>query len=615
VIPPELVERVRESADIVQIIGEYVKLKRAGGDFRGPCPFHGGKNPNFSVSPRRAMYHCFKCQESGNVFTFLQKHLGMSFPDAVRAVASTVGIDIPETISVERVGPDPREPYWEVNATAAEYFKTQLWTDPAAAHARDYVASRHISREVADQYGLGFAPRDGAAFRTHMETLGFDEARLLDAGLLVKPDDAHEARARFRGRLMFPILDVQGRHIAFGGRALGDIEPKYLNSPETPVFSKGKTLYALNWTRNDIRKADRVFVVEGYFDAIRLMDAGLNTVVAPLGTALTDAQAALLTRYTKNVYLLYDSDAAGLKATFRAGDELLKHGAAVRVMTLPGGEDPDTFVQRHGASAIETHVTQSVDIFERKIQELQRHGYFGELHKKRRALDKMLPTIRATSDSLLRDLYVGIASEKAGIAKDVLLRELNAAERGRDRGADRMPDAPPSRAPQRARDVDPELAARDRRAGERRRSAPRPSAERELLHVMSKFPQYIPTIAERVGPDRFLNPDYRDVYEALLAWDPDSGHLTLTDGLDDAQVAILQEMWNEPDYPQDPERSMSGAITRILGRDIEARKTEINAIISVADEDQKKSLTLELQRLTREENLSGDPVNRRFKKF
>ena len=326
-IPDDILERVRESADIVQIIGEYVKLKRAGADFRGPCPFHGGKNPNFSVSPRRAMYHCFKCGESGNVFTFLQKHLGMTFPDAVRQVAATVGIDVPET-TVERAGPDPREPFWEVNATTAEYFRTMLWDDASGAVARAYLEERAVSRDIADRFGLGYAPRDSAGLIAHMSTLGFGADRLLAAGVLVQPDNATEPRARFRHRLMFPILDASGRHIAFGGRALGDVEPKYLNSPETPVFSKGKTLYALNWTRNDIRKDDRVFVVEGYFDAIRMMAAGINTVVAPLGTALTDAQAALLCRYTRNVFLLYDSDQAGLKATFRAGDELLRQGMA-----------------------------------------------------------------------------------------------------------------------------------------------------------------------------------------------------------------------------------------------------------------------------------------------
>jgi DNA primase len=315
-----IVERVREAADIVQIIGEHVKLKRAGADFRGPCPFHGGKNPNFSVSPRRGQYHCFKCGESGDVFSFLQKHLGMSFPDSLRAVAATVGIEVPQQ-HVERPGPDPRDPFWEMNAAAADYFQHELWEAERGSVARAYLEHRGIDRARADRFELGFAPDDIGTFRSHMATLGFDVERLIEGGLLSLRDEHAEPRPRFRNRVMFPILDASGRHVAFGGRALGDAEPKYLNSPETPVFSKSRTLYALGWCKNDIRKADRVFVVEGYMDAIRLMLAGIDTVIAPLGTALTESQAAMLVRYTRNVYLLYDSDQAGLKATFRSGDE------------------------------------------------------------------------------------------------------------------------------------------------------------------------------------------------------------------------------------------------------------------------------------------------------
>lgn len=604
-IAPELVERVRESADIVQIIGEYVKLKRAGADFRGPCPFHGGKNPNFSVSPRRAMYHCFKCQESGNVFTFLQKHLGLSFPDAVRMVASTVGIDIPEYTPTERAGPDPREPFWEVNATAADYFRTYLWDDSNGATARDYLTQRNISRETADRYGLGLSPRDGASFRTHMAALGFDDQRLLDAGLLVQSDTQEEPRPRFRNRLMFPILDAAGRNIAFGGRALGDVEPKYLNSPETPVFSKGKSLYALNWTRNDIRKADRAFVVEGYFDAIRLMEAGLNTVVAPLGTALTEAQSVLLTKYTKNIYLLYDSDQAGLKATFRAGDELLRQGAVVRVITLPGGEDPDTFVQTHGAAGLETQVSQSVDVFERKIQILDRGGWFSELQKKRRALDRLLPTIRATQDAMLRDIYITHVSERIGIAKDVLLRELGGASRAQEAPATRIVDeAPGVQQPRRS----------DRRHGERR-VREGDAAERDLLHVMLKYPHQIEPIAERVGPDQFRDPEYRQLFETLMTWDQSTGIEGLFEMLDEEHGAMVQTFLNEPDYPPFPDETMNGAIGMLEARGGKEWRDNVDAITLIAPDDEKLRMAMEKRRKAEELRSSGQPPNRWFKKF
>ena len=441
-IPDEVIEQVREAADIVGIIGEYVPLKKTGSDFRGPCPFHQGTRRNFSVVPAKRLYHCFVCGESGDVFKFLQKRLGMEWPEAVRLVGEKTGIDVPDT-KVRRDGPDPREPLWELQATAAAYFQKTLWEEPFGAQARDYLAERGISRAVADDFGLGFAPREIGLMRTYMNSLGFDDERLMDGGLLVATDQESEPRPRFRNRLMFPILDVQGRNIGFGGRMLGPGEPKYLNSPESPVFAKGKMLYGLSRSRNVIRRADRALVVEGYFDAMRLMSSGIEEVVAPMGTALTETQVALLRKYTRNVFLLYDSDSAGLKATFRAGDELLRQGFSVRVVTLPPGEDPDSYTREHGGAGMEAQLSVAMDVFERKIQLLERAGWFAELQKKRRALDRLLPTIRSTSDEIMRDLYVGRASEITGVDRSVLQRELSLVK-----GVARSEVAPPEGPPQ-----------------------------------------------------------------------------------------------------------------------------------------------------------------------
>ncbi|OLE14491.1 MAG: DNA primase, partial [Gemmatimonas sp. 13_1_20CM_3_60_15] len=409
-IPDEVVEQVRDAADIVQIVGDYVNLKRAGADFRGPCPFHQGTHRNFSVSPRKRMYYCFVCHEGGDVFRFLQKRLGVEWPQAVKMVGDKSGIEVRE-IDSRREGPDPREPLWEVNATAAAYFQKILWDDPLGAQARDYLTKRDLTKEVAEQFGVGFAPREIGLLRNYMATLGFDEQRLVAAGLLISGEEGSESRPRFRGRLMFPILDPMGRNIGFGGRVIGQGEPKYLNSPESAAFSKGRTLYGLNWAKNDVRREDHVLVVEGYFDVVRLISAGFTTVVAPMGTALTDNQSAALRKLTKNVFLLYDSDKAGLQATFRSGDELLRQGASVRIVTLPEGDDPDTFVKKNGAAALTARMRDAIDVFERKIQLLERAGMFAELHKKRRALDRLLPTIRAAADQITRDLYLARASE------------------------------------------------------------------------------------------------------------------------------------------------------------------------------------------------------------
>jgi DNA primase len=599
VIPDEVVDQVRDAADIVQIVGEYVNLKRAGTDFRGPCPFHQGTHRNFSVSPRKRMYYCFVCHEGGDVFRFLQKRLGMEWPAAVKMVGEKSGIEVREVDS-RREGPDPREPLWEVNATAAAYFQKILWDDPLGANARDYLAQRDISREVADQFGIGFAPREIGLLRNYMATLGFDEARLANAGLLVQGEDQSEPRPRFRGRLMFPILDSMGRNIGFGGRLLGPGEPKYLNSPESGVFSKGKTLYGLNWAKNDIRREDHVLVVEGYFDVVRLMTGGVTTVVAPMGTALTEWQSAALRKLTKNVFLLYDSDRPGLQATFRSGDELLRQGAAVRVVTLPEGDDPDTFVKKNGAPALSARLRDAIDVFDRKIQLLERAGMFAELQKKRRALDRLLPTVRAASDAIMRDLYIARASEVSGVAREVLEREL------KGRPTPPVEDAQPP-APR----ISPAAKVRrgDRRAQHGERGA---SAERELVRAMLFNRSRVEQIAEKLAAKTFRDPQYRAIYRALIAAGADSTIEEVTANLDEETIETVEAMLAEGSIHLDLERTINDSFSTLRARDLDQRAAELDRVIPLVEGAEKDKLIAEKDAIRKELNATG---RKYFKKF
>ena len=599
-IPDEVVEQVRDSADIVQIIGEYVNLKRAGADFRGPCPFHQGTHRNFSVSPKKHMYYCFVCHEGGDVFHFLQKRLGVEWPAAVKMVGEKSGIEVRE-VQTRREGPDPREPLWEVNATAAAYFQKFLWDDPLGEQAREYLTQRDISREVADQFGIGLAPREIGLLRNYMNTLGFDTARLVDAGLLVQGEDGSEPRPRFRGRLMFPILDSAGRNIGFGGRQLGPGEPKYLNSPESPVFSKGKTLYGLNWAKNDVRREDQVLVVEGYFDVVRLMTAGVTTVVAAMGTALTEAQAAMLRKLTKNVFLLYDSDKAGLQATFRSGDELLRQGVSARVVTLPEGEDPDTFVKAHGAAALTERLRDAIDVFERKIQLLERAGMFSELHKKRRALDRLWPSVRATSDAIMRDLYITRASEVSGVAREVLERELD----GKAASAQETP----------ASAIGPRIspAARVRRGERRTQHGERgASAERELVRAMLFLRSRVEQITEKLEDESFREPQYRAIYLALRAAGPDAPIDEVTAHLDEDAVETVEELLAEGSYQIDPERTINDSLATLRARDLDRRAAELDRIIPLVEGEQKDKLIAEKDEIRKELKATGRNY---FKKF
>lgn len=590
-IPDEEVERVREAADIVGIIGESVPLKRAGTTQRGPCPFHGGKNPNFSVDPRRKIYHCFKCGESGDVFTYLRKRYGMDWPSAVRHVAEKSGIVIRE-VSSRREGPDPRDAVWEVNAAAEDWFKRTLRETPAGAAGRDYLAQRQVGPDIAERFGLGFAPRDG--LRAHLSTLGYDDSRQLDAGLLVKRDDSDTLRPRFRDRLMFTIYDTSARVAGFGGRVIGAGEPKYLNSPETIAFTKGRMLYGLNWARNAIRKADRVLLVEGYFDLVRLVVAGVEEVIAPLGTALTPDQAALIARHSKNAFLVYDSDKAGLKATFRAADELLRHGVSVRVVTLPSGEDPDTYARKAGREGMEKALASAVDVIERKIQLLERGGWFADLHKRRQAIDHLLPTIRATSDLVTRDMYLGRVSEATGVDRHVLTTEAEAPEGERSSPPPRQDDAPAPRRPRKEPAAPAPVAPKGDQGT---------AAERDLVLVMLTSRVMVERIAERIGPGEFRDARYREIFEKLAAVEPDTLVGDVAAGLSAQAVSVMESLLEMQGAIVDVERTVNDCLARLELR----TRRELNARIQ---RDLKVATPAETDRLIAEKQANAEEIRR-----
>ncbi len=594
-IPDEEVDRIRESADIVSIIGEHVALRRVGNDFRGPCPFHQGTHRNFSVSARRKLYHCFVCDEKGSVFTFLQRRLGVDFPTAVRMVAEKSGLEVRE-VRQQREGPDPREPLWEIQAAAAEFFSSVLWDDPLGAPAREYLAERSVPRELADRFKLGFAPREIGLLRAHLTSLGYEEPRLLEAGLLVQRDEGAEPRPRFRGRLMFPIHDLASHVAGFGGRLIGPGEPKYLNSAESPIFVKGKLLYGMHTARLAARREDRMLLVEGYFDALRIVAAGLESVVAPLGTALTGDQAQLLTRYSKNIYLLYDGDAAGLKATFRAGDELLRTGATIRVVTFPDGDDPDTFVARNGGEALEKLLDRSLDVFERKVQILERGGWFADLPKRRAALDRLLPTLRATADPLLRDLYIARASETSGVDRTVLAREVGGGQpdNAPARGVDPR-NAPPSKGAV-AGSGAPDRNLRRGDLGRRptARATPGSAAERELVRALLRLPQLAPGAGERLRSHAITLRDarYREILELLIARGGEVTPEMVSNGgvLSDSAMATYDELVAAPEAIQDVQRTIDDAIARLRVRALEDEAADIDRQVAIANASEQDAL-------------------------
>jgi DNA primase len=585
-IPDSLVEEVRSRADLVEMVAEHTRLKRSGRTFRGPCPLHGGEGPNFSVDPARGLFKCFVCGEAGDVFSFPMKHLGMDFLDAVRFVAARVGVEIPEPGQAKEA-PDPHAKLHEANAFAADWFRQRLWEDEEAEPARKYLAKRGISADAAHRFGLGWAPEAwtglGDAARSH----GISNDTLLALGLVKQSTKGgREPYDAFRGRLIFPIEDLGGKVIAFGGRILGDAEPhipKYLNSPESPVYHKGDVLYGLGWSRGAIRRAEAALVVEGYMDYVALAAQGVENVVAPLGTALTARQAELIARYAQRSVLLYDSDTAGLKATFRSGDELLRAGVEVLVATLPEGEDPDSLVRARGAKALGRIVDDAVDVLERKIQILERKDYFGSISGTRRAVDALLPTVRAASDELLRGVYLSRIAEKTGIPRETLEREVA--------------EAP-------ARDTRSPGSADRRRRGEGRRAedfaTPAPlramGPERNLLLLLLRDESWVERAVRAVGPDDLQDPVYRTIFQGLIdaegERDPDGAWLA---AFPPEVLPVVEELRGDPEAEniETPERYFEASVQRILARPFEERLAAIERELRIAPAEQQMPLLLE----------------------
>ena len=643
-IPQETIERIRDASDLVSLIGETVKLRRVGSDFRGPCPFHGGKNPNFSVSTRTNMYHCFKCGESGDVFTFLQKHGGMDWPTSVRAAADRAGIVIVETRGSREDARDAREPVWALLGAAAELFRETLWS-PDGAAPQAYLAARGLDRVACDRFEIGFAPNDADVLRSRLGALGYNEMQLLDAGLLVKREDDGKVRARFRGRVMFPIFDAAGHPVGFGGRLIGPGEPKYLNSSDSPVFSKGQLLYGLNWAKNSIRKDDQALVVEGYMDVVRCHLAGATQAVAGLGTALTDGQAQLLTRYSKNVFLLYDSDAAGQKATFKAAKALLQEKAAVRVVTLPDGDDPDTFVAKSGRAGLDRALHAGTDVFERQLQLLDRRGYFGDLSKARQAIDKVLDTLRATADPVTRSLYIASLSDRTRVAVPVIEKEV--AEQPTARRASSAPQAgarvsargsQPSRAvsdgphmytdsPQRDPVYEvptvppPPLDAPPRGKWQKRRqehgwkmdpTPPRAAdnglvagPELRLVALLILDRRWVRDASEQIDVELFEDARLRAIYEQLLKLstsDPlDIVELALEDEAPFAMDAFHEVVRRKDDLAGNAGVELfSGAVHHFRVRHLDLTLNDLDALIRDSEPDVQRELAAEREALRRE---------------
>ncbi len=415
------INEVREQTDIIELISQYVSLKRSGANHTGLCPFHSEKSPSFSVNSARQFFHCFGCGVGGDAFSFLMKTEGLAFPDAVRRLAERVGIELEErSLSPEEeLQERQRERLYRVNEVTAAYFHQLLMENPAGEPARKYMKTRGYGRKAAGEYQIGFALDSWDGLKKHLEEQGFATDDMRTLGLIRQGKQGRGDYDLFRGRLIFPVYDLSGRIIAFAGRILDDGKPKYINSPESPIYHKGRILFGLYQARQAMRQKGEVLLVEGYFDQLALYRAGFPQVVATCGTALTADHARLLKRYVQRVVLLFDQDAAGKKATFKAMTVLQEEGVPAAVIELPNGEDPDSFIQGEGAEAFRLRLEKArsaMDLFMEDV--LAEAG--GGIEQKVRAAEQIVDKISGLNSELEQDLYLKDLAQRSGIDLDQL---------------------------------------------------------------------------------------------------------------------------------------------------------------------------------------------------
>jgi len=431
-ISEETIQSVTEASDIVDLIGSYFPLKRAGTSFRAVCPFHQEKTPSFHVNPARQSFHCFGCGAGGGVLRFVMDYEHVDFPSAVRRLAQRAGIPILEDTASAEDGQKQgqRQRLLAIHAEAAAWFHKALVKSPAGAQAREYLKSRGITSEVAKSWQLGYAPDSWDALLEHLRGCRFSDGEIMLSGLASSKEDRTGDRiySRFRHRVMFPIRNDYGEVIAFSGRTL-ESDPKaakYVNSPETALFTKGKVLYGLDKSKRDLIEKNTAIVCEGQLDLISAYEAGIRHVIAPQGTAFTSDQARLLRRYVETVLLCFDSDTAGKKATSSSLPSLLSQGLSVKVVVLPAGEDPDSLIRRNGAAAFLALVEKAADYFDHSLEEAVLSGELNTPAGKSKLVRHIAPPLALVQDAVLREAILGRISSRLSLPHAVIRSAMKA---------------------------------------------------------------------------------------------------------------------------------------------------------------------------------------------
>ena len=430
-IPDHIIDEIRDRTDIVTVISDHVVLKKVGKNFKGLCPFHSEKTPSFSVSPDKRIYHCFGCGVGGNVFKFLMEIQSISFPEVLKVLAERAGIPLPRNSSDHSTDPGhkERESLRKLNEAATRYFQSLLKNPEGGLSARNYLTSRHFDAETLERYRVGWAAPTWKGLLTHVQQKSsVTQEQLLKSGLIIKKEDSSTVYDRFRGRVIFPIKDLHSNIIGFGGRSINEEDqPKYLNSPETLLYQKSETLFGMDQAKQAIRKENQVILVEGYFDQMRAVQHGVEYVVATCGTALTAKQASMLRNHAETAILIFDSDSAGRSAAEKGFDILLEHGMNVKIVVLPDGQDPDSFIQEQGAESFLEKIRNAKPFMESYIDALVRESPGQTPADKVKMANQILPLLAKIKNTVERSAWLEKFTSKTNIDDRTFLKELSKA--------------------------------------------------------------------------------------------------------------------------------------------------------------------------------------------
>jgi DNA primase len=591
-IPDNIIEEIRSRADIFEVVSEFVPLKKAGKNYKGLCPFHSEKTPSFSVSPEKQIYHCFGCGAGGNVFKFLMEKEDLPFVDTVKRLAHRYQVTIPKSAykSQGSASHNDREALLNCNTLAAKYFASQLSNPQAGRTAREYLTSRGFDDQAVEDFQLGWALPGWHDLQTHLEGQAKCSRDTLAKYGLVSKKDAADTKDkkdafydRFRERLIFPIQDSHGNIIAFGGRVVGDGEPKYLNSPETLVYKKGRQLYGLNKAKEAIRRENQVLIVEGYFDQIRAWESGVQNVVATCGTALTAQQALLLKPFTQKAVLVFDSDSAGHAAAERGFEILQEHGLSVFVAVLPEGHDPDSLIQKQGKDSFLKLIQDAQPFVHYLLDRILRSAETRTTEDKVGAINRVLPVLAKITNSVERSEHIRYVAEKVGVEDRAFLEEMR---KSMTQNKNRV-DAPVS---SKKGNHDPEWY---------------------LIHLMLADMEAARDIASGIALTEYENPIYRETANllyGLIERDQPLRVDQLIDHTDQSEVkSVLTQMSMEPILFDNVNKAVADCINEIRKRTIDKKINDLKKQRNEAERTGQTDRSRELHQQMRDMQVSLHP--------